>query len=128
MAKIGRDVLKQFLPNHEAIVAFEKLLNFMDDTAPTQLEEILVLVSSIKRINTADINSRLASLEVPLSRGRNMAPVESSIAELASAPAQRANLTSIHARIDALEAAQAQRVNIRDLQMRIEKIEAFLGV
>lgn len=108
MAKISRDVLKQFLPNHETIVAFEKLLTFMDDTAPTQLEEILVLVSSIKRVNVAEINSRLETMEVPLSRGRNMSAIESRLDELNSMPARSENL--------------------RDIMTRIEKIETFLGI
>lgn len=128
MAKIGRDVLKQFLPNHETIVAFERLLNFVDDTAPTELEEILVLVNSIKRVNVADINSRLQAMEVPLSRGVNMAPVAARLDELSAAPAQRVNLSSIYARLDALEAVQTQRTNIKDLQDRLDKIETFLGI
>ena len=128
MPKIGRDVLKQFLPNHETIVAFEKLLNFMDDVAPTQLEEILVLVNSIKRINTVDITARLANLEVPLGRGRDQTRVDSRISEAENQPNQRQNLTSIYARLDALEAAQAQRINTKDVLTRIEKIESFLGV
>jgi hypothetical protein len=128
MAKIGRDVLKQFLPNHETIVAFERLLNFVDDTAPTQLEEILVLVNSIKRVNVADINSRLQAMEVPLSRGVNMAPVAARLDEIGATPAQRVNLSSIYARLDALETAQAQRTNLKNLQSRLEKIETFLGV
>lgn len=128
MAKIGRDVLKQFLPNHETIVAFERLLNFVDDTAPTQLEEILVLVNSIKRVNVADINSRLQAMEVPLIRGANMTPVAARLDEIGATPAQRVNLSSIYARLDALEAAQAQRTNIKGLQDRLEKIETFLGI
>lgn len=129
MPKISRDVLKQFLPNHETIVAFEKLLNFMDDTAPTQLEEILVLVSSIKRVNVGEINSRLAAMEVPLSRGRNLAPIEAGLAEMSSTNnPRRENLSSILARLDALETAQRRSENTRAMLTRLENIEKFLGI
>lgn len=128
MAKIGRDILKQFLPNHETIVAFEKLLNFVDTTAPTQLEEILVLVSSIKRINTADISARLAAMEVPLTRGRNIAPLEARLNEATVPTAQRPNLSNIYARLEALEALQRRTENHRAILTRLENIEKFIGI
>lgn len=126
--KLDRQVLASFLPNHEAIVAFEKLLNFAIDTAPTQLEDLLVLVSSLKRVNGTEINSRLAALEVPLTRSANVAQLARQVAEQDQTPHSRVNLSDIYARLDALEAARDRRTNIKDLQDRLEKIEIFLGV
>ena len=126
--KISRDILKQFLPNHETIIAFENLLNFMDVTSPTQMEELLELVSGAKRINATDINNRIAALEVPMSRGRNTSAIESSLSELGNAPAQRANLSSILTRLDDLELMQRRSTNTRDIVTRLENIEKFLGI
>lgn len=128
--RIGRDILKQFLPNHETIVAFEKLLKFANETAPNEIEEILALVSSVKRVNTGEINNRLAQLEIPLNRGRDpsQAQTDRRIAEIEVQLSPRANLSSIYARLDALEANQVRRENSSALTLRIENIEKFLGV
>jgi len=127
MARIGRDVLKQFLPNHETIVAFEKLLKFMDDS-PSDFEELLALVSSIKRVNVADISARLNSLEVPTPRSGQDARLAARTAELEQMPLQSANLSSILQRLSALEANQARRETQTALNQRITKIENFLGI
>lgn len=37
---LSRDILKQFLPNHEAIRAFEQALQNIDSTLPTTIEEV----------------------------------------------------------------------------------------
>lgn len=37
---LSRDILKQFLPNHEAIRAFEQALQNIDTTLPTTIEEV----------------------------------------------------------------------------------------
>lgn len=37
---LSRDILKQFLPNHEAIRAFEQALQNIDSTLPTTIDEV----------------------------------------------------------------------------------------
>lgn len=43
MAKIGRDVLKQFLPNHETIVAFEQMFKSVETALPDGVEAATAL-------------------------------------------------------------------------------------
>src|SRR5689334_14469475 len=102
---ITRDQLKQFLPDHQTIIAFENLLKFAGETAPDQIEALISLISGIKRINATDINSRLAALEVPVTRGANLSSVNQRLGDLESLPTSRGvNFSSIYARLDALEA------------------------
>lgn len=126
---ISRDVLQQFLPNHETIIAFENLLKFVGDTAPEQIDELIALISGIKRINATDINSRLAALEVPATRGANLSSVNQRLGDMESLPTPRGvNLSSIYARLDALEATQTRRDNLQPIIARIENIEKTLGI
>ena len=126
---ISRDVLQQFLPNHETIIAFENLLKFVGDTAPEQIDELIALISGIKRVNATDINSRLAALEVPATRGANLSGVNQRLGDLESLPTPKGvNLSSIYARLDALEAAQTRRDNLQPILSRIENIEKTLGI
>ena len=126
---ISRDVLQQFLPNHETIIAFENLLKFVGDTAPEQIDELIALISGIKRVNATDINSRLAALEVPATRGANLSGVNQRLSDMESLPTPRGvNLSSIYARLDALEAAQTRRDNLQPIIACIENIEKTLGI
>lgn len=142
MPKISRDILKQFLPNHEAIVAFEQIQRYIEDTSPEQIDQIVeqigliseqvtildLLLSRLKNINATEINNRLDALDVPLSRGRNMAPIEARLDSIDAMPSQRLNLSIVNQRLDALEAAYRRRENLQDISSRIAKIETFLGI
>jgi hypothetical protein len=126
---ITRDQLKQFLPDHQTIIAFENLLKFAGETAPDQIEALISLISGIKRINATDINSRLSALEVPTTRGANLSSVNQRLGDLESLPTSRGvNFSSIYARLDALEAAQIRRDNLQPVIARIENIEKTLGI
>ena len=126
---ITRDQLKQFLPDHQTIIAFLNLLKFAGETAPDQIEALISLISGIKRINATDINSRLAALEVPVTRGANLSSVNQRLGDLESLPTSRGvNFSSIYARLDALEAAQIRRDNLQPIIARIENIARTLGI
>src|SRR5690242_4720112 len=126
---ISRDQLKQFLPNHETIIAFEKLLQFAGETAPDQIEELLSLINGVKRINASDINSRLSALEIPPGRSENLSSVNQRLGDIESMPVTRCvNMSDIYARLNELESVQTRRDNLQLIIARIENIEKTLGI
>lgn len=128
MPKIGRDILKQFLPNHETIVAFERLLDFVDTTAPSDIEVVLSLVSSVKRVNTNNIDARLRELESPTARRSDNSRTEGRLGIVEGQTPRNVNLNSILARLDALEAAARRRELNTAILARLDTIEKFIGV
>lgn len=107
--KLDRATLAKFLPDEPSIRAFEKILEYVTATTPDQIEEIFLVLNSIKRVNTGEINRRLASIEE------------------APQPA-RVNLSSILDRLEALEVAERRRDNLAPLLTRLDNLEQFIGV
>ncbi|MES3022742.1 MAG: hypothetical protein V4857_14275 [Pseudomonadota bacterium] len=128
--KLGRKTLAEFLPNHEAIIAFENILEFVGTVGPDALAELLLIVSSLKRVNVAEINDRLADIESASIRGRAQSPagLEPRIADLEARSPRAPNLSSITDRLDALEKMAARRENLTAILARIENLENITGV
>lgn len=106
--KLSRQQLQQFLPNHEAIKAFEALFDYMGQTSPDNFDEIYALIGSSRRQNVDATLKRLDDLEALVGR--------------------KTSLTDVNARLDALEASITRSVNLAPLQQRLDEIANFLGI
>lgn len=82
--QLTREQLARFLPNHEAIKAFEDLLILVSDNLPVSEGELAALVAGIPRVNT-DAFRRVVD-------------------ELTQQQSQRFNANSIERRLAAIEA------------------------
>ena len=105
---LTRDQLAAFLPNHEAIKAFEKLFALVDENLPVSDSEIFALIAGIKR---PDVDS-----------------VRRLVDELMQVQGPRVNLDPLMKRVGDLEQLQPKRTDLTSLIRRIETIEAFLGL
>jgi len=106
--KLSRQQLQQFLPNHEAIKAFEALFDYMGQTSPDNFDEIFSLIGSARRQNVDALLKRLDDLE--------------------SAVGRKTSLADVNARLDALEASIARSANLAPIRQRLEDIANFLGI
>ncbi len=106
--KLSRLQLQQFLPSHEAIKAFEALLDYMGQTSPDNFNEIYALIGSMRRQNVDAVLKRLDALEAAVGR--------------------KISLTDVNARLDALEASIARSVNLAQIHQRLDDIANFLGI
>lgn len=102
MPKISRDILQQFLPNHQAIVAFEQIQGYVEDVGPEEIDKIIEKIGLI--------SEQVTILELLLSRLKNI------------------NVTEVNNRLDILESMPRRPENLRDIYSRIAKIETFLGI
>lgn len=124
---IDRATLAKFLPDHKTIVAFEKLLEFASTTDLDSIEDLLALVSGIKRLNGTLINNRLGDLEASPAQRPNLSGINTSIAELQALQPRSENLSSLEKRVEALE-LERQRLNLDPLTKRVENLENIVGV
>lgn len=74
--KLSRLQLQQFLPSHEAIKAFEALLDYMGQTSPDNFNEIY--------ISLTDVNARLDALEASIARSVNLAQIHQRLDDIAN--------------------------------------------
>lgn len=108
--KLNRQQLQQFLPNHEAIKAFEALFEYAGQTGPD---------------TSSDIQAILATLAVPTVAINRLA---ARIEELEQQVAKRQSNADILARLEALEQQVAKRASNGDILQRIQNLETLVGV
>lgn len=106
--KLSRQQLQSFLPNHEAIKAFEALFDYIGQTSPDNFDEILSLIGSARRQNVDALLKRLDNLDALVGR--------------------KTNLTDVNARLDALEANIIRSANLAPIRQRLDDIANFLGI
>lgn len=106
--KLSRQQLQSFLPNFEAIKAFEALFDYMAQAAPDNFDEIYSLIGSTRRQNVDATIKRLEDLEALVGR--------------------KTSLTDVNARLDALESSLTRSANLGPILRRLENIETFLGI
>lgn len=106
--KLSRQQLQQFLPNHEAIKAFEALFDYMGQTSPDNFDELYALLGSGRRQNVDAVLQRLDELEALVGR--------------------KTSLTDVNARLDALEASVRRSDNLAPIRQRLDEIANFLGI
>lgn len=105
---LNRNQLAQFLPDQQSIRAFEAMMNYVGETGPEGIDEILALLNGLRRNNTAELVARLDDNDAQ--------------------PAQRVNLSAVLARLDALEQLVARSGNLSAILNRIENLEKLTGV
>lgn len=108
--KLSRQQLQQFLPNHEAIKAFESLFEYVTQTGPD---------------TTGDIQSILATLAVPTVAINRIA---ARLDELEQKQARPTAYGDILARLEVLEQQVAKRAGNGDILQRLQNLESIVGV
>lgn len=103
---LNRQVLAQFLPNHEAIKAFETLFRHVYQTQTEQTDDISAFIASIKQptASLGNIEVRLHELEQNVTSFRNAySKLVNEIEELKQFANSKPNLDSLIKRIQSLE-------------------------
>ena len=68
--KLNRQQLQQFLPNHEAIKAFESLFEYVNDTGPAAVDDLTAIIATLKNPGSAAtmLAKRIDELEMRQTR------------------------------------------------------------
>jgi hypothetical protein len=126
--RLDRNTLQKFLPSHEAIVAFEKMFDFVSDIGPEGLLDLLALVNSIKRVNVAAIDARISELEAATGSRAPTFPQSGRLDDIEAMLIRKTDLSGVLARIEALEQTARRRDSNTALIQRIENLEKMIGV
>lgn len=103
---LNRQILAQFLPNHEAIKAFETLFKYVYQDQTGQIDDISTFLATIKQPSTSlgNIENRLLDLEQIQSRlNFSISKLNSDIEELKQLATNKPNLDTLVKRIQNLE-------------------------
>ena len=111
MTTLNRQQLAQFLPTHEAIKAFENLLDYVNQTAPEVTDDIFALLSSVRQpgSNFTRIDARLEEIE---QQQRKIRSAQQDILD----------------RLDAVEQQCKIRTTQQDILNRLQTLETMIGV
>ena len=101
---LTREQLALFLPNHEAIKAFEKLMLMVSEDLPISENDLAAIVAGIPRVNVESIRQAVASLEAMQVQSPNLDPLSKRLETLEQQPDKRPNLTAVETRLAAIEA------------------------
>ncbi len=108
---LNRQILAQFLPNQEAIKAFETLFKYVYQTQPEQIDDISTFIATIKQPSTSfgNIENRLLELEQRYSR-------------------LNSSLSNLNLAIEELKQMATSKPNLDALVKRIQNLELVIGV
>lgn len=106
---LTRDQLAAFLPNHEAVKAFEQLFSQVQDVIPANNSELEAVVGQGRTPNNDQL--RLAVQAI-----------------VEQQPSRTVNLDPILKRLDMLEMQISQKTNLTPVLTSINDIKTFLGI
>lgn len=108
---LNRQQLSQFLPNHEAIKAFEALFKYVSSTAPEIVDDISSIIASMKTPAYAisDALNRIDAIE------QQQRKLNSTYGDISN-------------RLDFLEQTVSKKFNSDDVLKRLQNLESIIGI
>lgn len=110
---LNRQILESFLPNYEAIKAFESLFRIVTQEIPEQNDDIEAVIASLKSSSTSIQNLQISIdvLEQNQQRTRSL-------------------LSDVAAALENIQ-VEMQNKNLRretEIEQRLKNIETFIGI
>jgi len=79
---LNRKILASFLPNHEAVKAFESIIRDVTETAPASIDELTLLSLQERRGRENDLLARIEQLELLVCKSQSLKSIEDRLKNL----------------------------------------------
>jgi len=89
---LNRKILASFLPNHEAVKAFESIIRAVTETAPASIDELTLLSLQERRGRENDLSAKIEQLELTVAKRQSSGDLEDRVKQLEMQVLQKQNL------------------------------------
>lgn len=129
MSKLTRDQLAKFLPDNQAVRAFEQLFQSVNDTISTVEGSINSTLGTGRAPNLTMLEKRLEALELTQQQRENLTLVYKQLNELKeTAQSRGTNLSMVEQRLSMLEVNAQRPTSLSEITQRLNAIESFIGI